>query len=144
MKAVNYYFIGLLLAPLLFNPDDDKFLESFDFPDANDELQVKKVFSEQVKPSLLKFNKGTQAHIKNTLRYYLSSIPHEKTKERPYFFGKLFGSTSPAFTIPNDPRLFFVWLWEVLYDDESYHIDDYSDYVENNHLGGIDRSLTDG
>ena len=131
MKTVNYWYIDELLSPILFDPDDDEFIESFDFPDANDENRVKNVFKMQITPRLLKFDKGKQEQIKNTLRFYLSSIPHENTKERPYFFRKLFSTISPAFTFPNEPRLFFVRLWEVLYGNESYQIDDYSDYIED-------------
>ena len=132
MKTVNYWYIDGLLAPIFVNPDDDQFIKSFHFPDANDESEVKRVLNAQIKPCFMKFDRETQEHIKDTLQYYLSSIPNENTKERSHFFSALFGMASPAFTDPGDPRLFFVWLWEVLYGSESYLIDDYRDYVENN------------
>lgn len=42
-------------------------------------------------------------------------------------FGRIFDSNLLPFTSPSDPRIFFVWLWEIMFNYENYGIEDIND-----------------
>jgi len=45
-------------------------------------------------------------------------------------YGYIYNSSLIAFDHTTDARAFFLWMWEVLFPNEDYHIDDVKKYSE--------------
>ena len=67
---------------------------------------------------------------KQDLAHYLTISKSQQPSEYEYFTIEFNGSLSP-FDITDDPRQFWVWVWEVYYPNEDYHITNLNDYKED-------------
>lgn len=122
MKVVNKYFLINSIDAISFYNHESSVV--FSDLDVNDELEVKKIIKYRMLINHLYKPKEFQEIFKNTLSYYLTTDNID--------FEKIFNAGYPSFGLSSNPEDFFIWVWEEFYRDESYLIDNLSEYEENN------------
>lgn len=120
-KVINKGFLSTIISGVSFI-DVDGAEDVFRDVDYNDELEMKKVIRYRLFVDYCSYNKKAKACFKNTLASYLSN----DVKNEEYM--RIFEVNFPSLNLPDNPRLFFVWMWEEFYGKESYIIDDFSMY----------------
>jgi len=123
MKTVNPYFLRKLLDPIAGLADDDESVIYYQNMNKNNEVQYRKIIKDILKPYFEGINEIVQQKSKLALSYYLSKDKFD--------FESVFESCLPPFDPPEDPRDFFVWIWEELFGDEDYKILNIESYKEN-------------
>ena len=123
MKTVNPYFLHRLLDPLSGLADDDESVEKYATLDPNDEESVRQVIRHLLVPHFRSLSADCVVRIRLAYQYYL-------TKESSNF-ERVYESILPPFDPPNDPRMFFVWVWEECFPGEAFELEDVSDIVES-------------
>lgn len=123
MKTVNPYFLHTLLEPLTGLADDDDAMEEYSGFDSNNEQSVRQVIRELIVPHAKSLSSRCLERVRIAYRYYLS-------KPSPNF-ERVFESVLPPFDPPNDPRDFFVLIWEECFPSEDFTLEDIEAYVEN-------------
>ena len=123
MKQVNPYYLSKILYPFAGMADFDEEVIKYRSLDPNNETEVKKVIEEILKPYFLGFDHNSQEKIKLTLSFYLTKSSVN--------FGGIFDSLLPPFESPDNPVDFFIWVWEVFFPNEDYHLDDLDEYTES-------------
>lgn len=109
------------LAPLTGSADSDEMYETFKNVNSNDEEEVKSIIKDYFIPFFDQhYSDEGMIKIKNTLRFFLSTDTIDWTRE--------YDSCLMAFDPPNNSKLFFIWLWEVMFPNESYQSGPYDDY----------------
>ncbi len=126
MNFVNRYFIDDVLSPLSGLADSDEDVKQYKHFQSDNENQVKALFHEKIKPAFDYKNDNIKIKTKNALAFYLVS---DKVN-----FASIFHSNLLPFQSPKNPKLFFVWLWEVLFDFENYNLIDIKSFSENNDI----------
>jgi hypothetical protein len=124
MEKVNPYMIRDILGPLGGTADyeNDETLKLYDVP-RNNEKEVKVVIANYIKPFFDRRNNEYKEYAKRSLAYYL-------TFEND-FLESIYDSCLIALSPPDNISHFYVWIWEVLFGEESYRLDDRSKYCEN-------------
>jgi len=123
MIKVNEYLVRSLLGPLGGTVDkDDQVSLQLSNVDNNNELQVKQVINDIILPFYFSSSNQYKINTKNSLGYFLTTNSMD--------FGYHFDSYLIAFDHPENPRSFFLWIWEVLFPHEDYHIQNANDYIE--------------
>lgn len=123
MKIVNRYFIDDILSPIVGLADSESDLHLFGEIDTSSELELKKFFRDIIKPTF-DFKKEKVKYIsKNSLSYYL--------KTNKINFESLFYSCLLPLEPPKDFKLFFIFLWEVLFPNQSFDDISIEDFHEN-------------
>ncbi|GAB4044464.1 hypothetical protein [Spirosoma litoris] len=121
MKKVNRAFLSDILNPLVGGADMDEMVVYEDI-DSNDEKTMKQLIKSifvpyfNLKPDRYKYI------LKDSLKYYLSI--------QWFDFESLMESNLLPFYTPNDPKKFFIWLWEIFWPNENFEIENLSDYYE--------------
>lgn len=128
MNQVSIQYIEELLSPLIGEADNDNFFNkyvdySYDL-DGNDVKIVKEILLSEISPYWNTKDDCSKNRMKKSLSYYLTT--------NKVNFGRLYDSNLLPFNHPDNPRDFFVWLWEILFPEESYLIEDLSNYIEIN------------
>lgn len=124
MNFVNRYFIDDVLGPLSGLADSDEDVNLYQHFQSNEENQVKALFSEIIKPAFDLKNDMIKIKTRDALAFYLVS---DKIN-----FASIFHSNLLPFNLPHNPKLFFIWLWEVLFSSENYKEIDVNNFKENN------------
>jgi len=76
------------------------------------------------------WDETSQQTLKNSLQYYLNQ---EKPLDGPQdLFDSVIGDSNFSFDPPMPSRLFFVWIWEELFEPEDYQIDTRNFVVDDN------------
>jgi hypothetical protein len=120
MQTVNPYFINVLLAPLAGLADDVDAVNHFNNLDPNDEPSVKKIIRSLIVPYSKDLSTQCVDRVRLAYMYYLSI---EKLN-----FERVFESVLPPFDPPDDPRKFFVWIWDECFPGEPFRIEKAEDY----------------
>lgn len=123
MKKVNPFFLHTLLEPITGLADDDDAVSLYSQLDPNDVDAMRKIIRNLIVPHCQELSKTVFERVKLAFQYYLSK-PNSN-------FGRVFSSNLPPFYAPDDPRLFFIWIWEECFPGESYRIEDLDMYVED-------------
>lgn len=125
-KMVDLTFLEFYFHGLTGRADIDKEVTKYSSTNPDNEHQIKQIISERLKPAVEKYPAQFQMQMQNALSYSLTTNAIE--------FGSLYDSQLLPFDHPTDPRLFFVWLWEVFYENQSYLIPNSTDYnvIESN------------
>lgn len=110
--------------------------------DGNDEDQIdidpgdkdgyKKLISTVLKPHFISLPKIIQVECKINLSYFLTTDKNE-------FFIGVFASNLLPFDPPTKPKDFFIWLWEELFPNEDYILQDPKKYRLSKDVYEIDR-----
>ena len=120
---MNPYFLHTLLEPLSGLADDDDAVQAYANLDSNDETQMRAIIREMIVPLALSLSTGAKERVKLAYQFYLSK-PDAK-------WDRVFYSTLPPSDAPNDPRQFFVWIWDECFSGEDFHLADLSKFIEN-------------
>jgi hypothetical protein len=120
--TVNPIFIDKFLAPLIGGADIDEDLEEFGGCNPDIEQQVRRLALDVLLPEFNKQIPPIKEAMKNSLAYYL-------------FYGKvnfrsIFDSLLIPFETPKDCRLFFLWIWESFFGNETLTYIKDSDVIE--------------
>ena len=106
--------------------DDDEMTARFRNLDVNSAVQVKAVITAEIKPDFEAQSEKFREACRTALRYYLC-----KPDSR---FERVFYAHLLPFDPPNDVRIFFVWVWEVLFPGQDYHVSDLGQFEEVNDI----------
>ena len=79
--------------------------------------------------------------IKIDLAYYLTKRENQAAEECTYWISQ-FESVLVPFDITDDPRVFWVWVWEVYFPDDDYHLNDLDLYEEDHRPRGYPYEIT--
>ena len=121
MKTVNPYFLHSLLDPLTGLADDDEAMEEFSEFNSNDTSASRELIRKMIVPHCESMGAAIRERVQLAYRYYLSVDSSD--------FERVFESVLPPFDPPENPRDFFVWIWEECFPQEPYQLFDVADYV---------------
>jgi hypothetical protein len=124
MKTVNPYFFIELLEPLVGMADIDEEVETYRNINPDSEEEIKKIIIDVLKPHFDSLSEVKKEQCKITLSYYLTTSTID--------FERIFASYLLPFDPPSTPQLFFMWLWEVLFEGEEYIMENPDQCVEKN------------
>lgn len=127
MFIVSESFLDSLLGPLYGHPADVN--ERLIAIDANSQTQVTEVIRERIVPMWRRLDDRSQPIVKESLRWLLNEPQEafELQRESPWEY--LFYSVGLySLGLPDDPKQFFIWLWHELFGNETFLIDDFSQY----------------
>lgn len=120
---MNPYFLHMLLDPLTGLADDDESIGCYADLDSNNEACVRDIIRRTIVPYVEGVSLQCLQGIQLALRLCLTSNIVD--------FRRVFESTLPPFDPPDDPRLFFLWIWMECFPNESYNISDPENYSVN-------------
>lgn len=121
-KIVNLFLLERLLAPMGHLPDEEE-LVFYDL-NPNDEHAVKEMIRKYVVPAYFSFGPKSKEISKNSLQYFLS-MPKSSYQ---YTFDRI----GTPFDSPEEPRKFFIWVWQELFGEEDFSLIDKENYVVQN------------
>lgn len=118
MIKVNPIFVDEILTPLIGGADSEDSLDTFGQYNSNIEKDVKELAQLFLLPEFNKKKQIIQEITKNTLAYYLSN-------SQKIDFESIFDSLLIPLETPHNVVLFFQWIWEVLFPNQS------KEYIKN-------------
>lgn len=113
---VNKKIIESILAPLTGGADMDEEILKYRLIDKNNKNEITTILNDVVKPVFDLRSGGYKQLAETTLSYYLTN---DKLDFGPFYDSLLF-----AVDHPENPKLFFEWLWEVLFGVKSFLLPD--------------------
>ncbi len=119
--TVNPWYASALLDPVTGLADDDEAMEHYRYLDPNDEAQVREVIRRELVPYYRRWDPASQQMGKLALSWALAF--------RRDWLGRVYEDSLPAFDSPDEPALFFEWLWAELFGDEDFRLGDPGDYL---------------
>lgn len=122
MKTVNSSLFIELLEPLVGMADVDEQVEFYRAVNPDSKEEMKKIILDILKPHFDALHQAKKERCKLTLSYYLTTSKID--------FGKIFDSYLLPFDSPSPAKVFFVWLWEVLFENEDYILKRAEHFVE--------------
>ena len=123
MNSVNPYFLQTLVEPFTGLADDDEAVRTYVDLDPNDEQRMRAIIRDSIVPHATSLSVDAAERVKLAYRYY-----HSKSDSD---FGRVFYSNLPPFNAPDDPRNFFLWIWEECFPGQDFHLNGLDQYVEN-------------
>jgi hypothetical protein len=127
-RIMNGYFVASLLGPISAMSDEERD-DAHKRVDPNDSVAVKRLIATVLKPEFDRYDERSQVLLRENLSYFLTvGIDH---------WNHLYESSMPPIDPPDDPQRFFLWLWEVLFHDQSYLMSDTSDVEAVNDIDGL-------
>ena len=128
IKVTNRY-LNYFITYFAVIPDEVRAVMCNNF-DSNNEATVKETISRYGAEGFISCQDTMKSTLKQDLAYYLTISKGQQPSEYEYFTIEFNGSL-PPFDITDDPRQFWVWVWEVYYPNEDYHISNLNDYEED-------------
>ncbi len=119
---INKAFIDGFLFPIAGGADIDEEIEKYGDIDNNNEIEVKEIIAEKIKPNFENWSLNKQERARLALSYYLTTNKLD--------FRRKFDSYIPAFELPDNPHDFFKWIWEVIFPGENYEMSNWREYAE--------------
>lgn len=129
MKTVNIRVVEDLLSPLTGWADIDNLPADLVNIDPGNEIVVKAIIDRYFLPYFKSQSDKYKTVAEDSLSYFLSK--HDTN------FDKVFYGVLLPFVAPADTRLFFVWLWQILFENKNYQVVDLSEYKEINNLNEL-------
>jgi len=122
---VSKYFLEDIVNSISFY-DLDECEKVFFQLDPNDENEIKYIIKYNLFIYFLLKNKEYQEAFKSSLSYYLTTESVD--------FEACFDNGMPSVDTPEDSKLFYTWIWEVFFENETYVIEnhDLDNYIEKN------------
>lgn len=99
---------------------DDEVAALYSYVDPGNEEHYRAIIREFFVKDFASYSDVKKERTKLALRYYLS--------KKDVDFSGFFNACMPPFDPPNDPRDFFLWIWEEIYGDECYELADLNKY----------------
>lgn len=122
MQTVNWYIINDLLNPLGGSGDLDEKIYQYQNVNKNNKVEIKKIITDEIKPYYEESSEAYKISAKRSLSYFLTT--------NRLNFGRLYDSCLIAFDHPDDARLFFLWIWEILFPNEDYYMENTQNITE--------------
>ena len=124
-KRVNIFYISRLFDPLFSLSDDET--DELASLNPDNELQVKVLLNNFILGNFNRYGQASQSIVKATLLYLLCyGIENHD-------FSELFPYGDVPINAPKNKKLFFTWLWEVLFPNEDSQNCADEFIVENNY-----------
>ena len=120
-KKVNLVFLSYLMGPLTGGADDDKMVFKYMHVDPNDEASIKQIIGSEMLPTFNGRSEIFKNKIKLALSYVLSTDKN---------MGGEFDSNLMPFDHPDNPNLFYKWIWEIFFQNEKFEWINTSEYEE--------------
>ena len=130
---INRLVIGAALSPLVGYADNDEECAKFDDLDPNNETAVRLMIREYFLPFYSRhYTPEDMLRIKEAFMYFLTTDNIDWVRE--------FDSLLFPFDLPNEPRNFYLWLWDECFPNTDYRtanpddycvIEDYDDLHKN-------------
>jgi len=116
----NFWWLYTLMYPLGGLADDDAYIGTFDWLNPNDEAAMRGLIREHFVTSANTMHPRIRERVLLTYRYFLS---------KPYDdWGDLFDSNLFPFEHPDDPRDFFLWLFQECFPTEAWLLPNWETY----------------
>lgn len=138
--TVTYRYLNCFISHLLAIPEDIS-CDFYQHGDPNDEAKVKQFIREFTVEAFESQSDLEKKTIKIDLAYYLTKSENQAAEDCPYWIRQFDGALVP-FDITDDPRQFWVWVWEVYFPDEDYHLNDLALYEEDHQPRGYPFEIT--
>ena len=123
MKTVNPLCVTTtLITPLVGLADAEELFEEYEGMNPDSEKEVKQMILEVLQPHFDSLSPVIKNKCKLALSYYLTTSMID--------FEKIFDSEMLPFDPPSPPKLFFIWLWEVLFEGEDYVMKNPEQFIE--------------
>ena len=122
MKTVNPFLFIELLEPLVGMADVDEQVEFYQAINPDSEEEMKRTILDVLKPHFDALSQVKKERCKLTLSYYLTTSKID--------FERIFDSYLLPFDPPSPVELFFVWLWETLFENEDYTLESPEQFIE--------------
>jgi hypothetical protein len=120
---MNAYLVEALLGPF-GAMSDEELSDARKWINPNESVSVKGLIANVLKPEFDRYDKNSQRLIRDNLSYFLTvGFDHWKS---------LYEMSMPPIDASDDPRQFFVWLWEVLFPGEDHVMSDLSNVKVTN------------
>jgi hypothetical protein len=123
MELINQYLIVYMIGPLVGGADVDELSKKYYSIDGNNEKEVKDIIRKEILPEFISNTKNMQLKCKQALSYYLTTDKAD--------FERIFNGNLLPFDCPNDPKLFFIWLWEALFAGDNFLFQNPESYLPN-------------
>lgn len=116
--TIDVNYVILLLRSLIGSADYDDVWHLYENVNSNNENDLMEIINREIIPSYNQVKRECQLNIKSSLAYFL--------RNNTYSLEYAFFSCLIAFNPPDDIRLFFILIYERLYDDnwQTIKIDD--------------------
>jgi len=122
MTAVNSAFLNYLTSPLNGGADDDEMVKKYWDIDSNDPITMKNIIKMVLKPVFDMHTQMFRQKAKESLGFYLATGKID--------FEKVYNAPLLPIDTPNDPKLFYTWIWEIFFENEDYKPYGTNDYFE--------------
>lgn len=98
--------------------------------DYNDATTMRQLISELCVPYFNRASENFRTHVKESLRWMLSGGYEREypEAERNAFEDLFYSDQENCISPPDNPRDFYIWLWEELFNGEPWQIGDWSQY----------------
>ena len=137
---VTYRYLNCFISHLLTIPEDISY-DFYQHGDPNDEVKVKQFIREYTVSAFESQSDLEKKTTKIDLAYYLTKSENQAAEECPYWINQ-FESALVPFDLTDDPRVFWIWVWEVYFPDEDYHLNDLDLYEEDHRPRGYPYEIT--
>ena len=96
----------------------------------NDATAMRQLIGDLCVPYFNKASENFRTHVKESLRWMLSGgYERQYPEAEQSAFEDIFDSDQDScIGLPDNPRDFYIWLWEELFGNESWQIKDWSQY----------------
>ena len=123
MPIANYFYLDYLLGSLnVLTPDEESRVGHVD---PNDEIGVRSVIVEFIRPEFERLSDDSKTRIKTSLQYFL-------TTQKAPFLDIIRSQQDSPLDRPDQPILFFKWIWAELFPGESYLVGDLNGWTIDN------------
>lgn len=132
MKTINIGYIHYLQIAYVGTVEADFASDDCHFPsawDSNSETMVKSMIRGLVLPHYESSCPVTKSGIKISLMFILTRCSMNDPKYSSKFFAWLIEDAMAIFPPPDPAEKFFIWVWEVLFPNESYLLPNSDDYL---------------
>ncbi|RZK32258.1 MAG: hypothetical protein EOO61_17085 [Hymenobacter sp.] len=123
-RIVNIYYVSRLFDPLFSLSDEE--IDSLSAINFNDEAEAKGFFQQRILENFERYGPKSKIMCRNALQYVLC------TSASPYSFPDLFPYGELPVEAPDDTKLFFSWLWQILFSNERIPKCDEDEFIINN------------
>lgn len=112
MKQFSLQYIDLLLEPLVGLADDDNEVAKYSNINSHSSEEFKQIINQILKPHYELLDQPSKEMAQGSLRYFLGRPDTD--------FERIYYSNLMPLDAPHPARMFFVWLWEVLFDQQNW------------------------
>lgn len=130
MIEVNIYIVNSLITLLAGLALSDEEVEELYAINPNDEIKVKEAIKHFIVPGFDAYPPKVKERVKEALKYLLNTTDEGSIK-------LVTNMNEPPFEFPTPVINYFIWIWEVLFGEESYKIENIDEYIVNNKFGTI-------